>query len=99
MSRFKVNKILERRKTPRGAATAFYNEIVKACLAEGLKPEIETALWSPAEAARRGYARLWTVVWESGPYEWAITEAGKQSHIGTVYVEPYNSHMLTFCKT
>lgn len=98
MSRFKIERALQR-KTPAGCAKAFYREIVKACLAEGLKPEIETALWSPEEAAARGYSKMWTVCWESGPWEWAIIEAGRQSHSNTVFCEPYNSHILTFCKS
>jgi hypothetical protein len=32
----------------------------------------ECSLWSPQQAAKRGYSQFWRVSWEAGPVEWGV---------------------------
>jgi len=84
-------------KSPMGAARAVHRELVKHAIEVGHKPEIELAIWSPEEAARRGYSKAWTVVYEAGPYDWAINTSFNVTGQG-FWTEPYNGHMLCFYK-
>lgn len=94
-----LTKTLKTYKTASGVAKAVYKIIQKECRDYGLNPQIETALMSPEESQRRGYGFNWSIAWESGPYDWTIVQAGKQSYDGAFYFEPYNSFVLTIAKS
>jgi hypothetical protein len=36
----------------------------------------ELVVWSPEEAAQRGFGDAWAVCWESGPFEWTVISEG-----------------------
>lgn len=89
---------LDYHKSAAGAAKKAHAIIVKACRDIGYKPEIECFIWTPEQAAAKGYTKDWTVGWESGPYEWAITECQMPPNASGFFMEPYNGHMLCFYK-
>ncbi len=57
-------------KTPAGAAKALV-----AFLKEHHNAQ-DISLWSPKEARERGRSPAWTVLWESGPFNWTVVSAG-----------------------
>jgi len=76
-------------------ARATYLAVRKACEESGQKPDIETKLVKPGEQAYDGAGDRWLVMWEAGPYQWAIdTSMMLTMHLGLV--EPYYSFDLTF---
>ena len=88
-------------KSKAGAAKAFHKVICK--LAKdifGHNPDIEVALMTPDRSQECGYGKQWRVMWEAGPYEWAIGVS--MSNSGNCYkqgwfTEPYYSFDLGFC--
>ena len=60
-------------KTAKAAATAFHKALRKLAADSGHNPDIEVRLLSPHRAGMMGYGPFWTVVYEAGPYEWAVS--------------------------
>lgn len=71
-------------------------------------------LWTPQKTAEMGYGKAWAIVWEGGPYEWAINfgmapiwagETGNYSGDRDIscddndwHAEAYNGCLLKFYK-
>jgi len=83
-------------KTCAGAAKALYKALCKRAKAEGMDPDVEVKIYTPKETLEwgMGYA-CWRVVWEAGPFEWAI---GASFAITGPwgYTEPHYSFDLCF---
>jgi hypothetical protein len=83
--------------TPKAAAHGFYDAIVEyARKHEGYNDamvESEIRLWNPERAEQYSGSRVWCVVWEGGPHEWAIRMmiGGSWGHC-----EPYYGFDLHF---
>jgi len=56
-----------RRMNAEDAARALYN-LIQETYGAGE----ECSLWSPQQAAKRGYGPFWRVSWEAGPVEWGV---------------------------
>ena len=56
-----------RRVSAEDAARALFDFIERT-----YGPWDECALWSPQEAAKKGYRQYWRVSWEAGPVEWGV---------------------------
>jgi hypothetical protein len=85
-------------KTPAGAAKALYRALIKLNMEWGASEasaKKEVALFSPEESSARGYGEFWRVMWESGPYEWAIGASFDIRSDGW-FTEPYYSFDLGF---
>ena len=39
----------------------------------GHDPDIEVVLLTPEKGEELGYGRVWRVMWEAGPFEWAVS--------------------------
>jgi hypothetical protein len=63
---------LKQYKSAETAARKLHAWVCEKSRELGQDPAIETALWSPEQAAARGYSKSWMVCWESGPYDWAV---------------------------
>ena len=85
-------------KTKAGAAKALYKALCKLSKDFGQNPDYEVQLYSPEQSKERGYTSGWQVVWESGPFEWAITASFYVQNYsnGGWYTEPYYSFDLCF---
>lgn len=82
-------------KTKAGAAKAFHAAICKAAKSEGQNPDIEVRLMTPEESQAAGTGHNWRVIWEAGPFEWAIPVSMEMSGPWG-YTEPYYSFDLCF---
>lgn len=91
-----IKKALAGKVGPEAVAKAVYAVVKKKAAEYGMKPEIETFIWSPEQSAAKGYSKGWRVSWESGPYEWGLQAS--MALIGTpgVLAEPYYSFDLNF---
>tara|TARA_R110000803_G_C11961651_1_gene318792 strand:- start:410 stop:742 length:333 start_codon:yes stop_codon:yes gene_type:complete len=87
-------------KTKHGAAKALHAVICKVAKIFGHNPDIEVSLMNPEKSEACGYGKQWRVMWEAGPYEWAIgvslSSYGSSSKNGW-FTEPYYSFDLGFC--
>jgi hypothetical protein len=95
---FSIDFEPSRYKTPAGAAKALYRSLIKLNMKWGVPEESakkEVLLLSPERSSSLGYGRLWRVMWESGPYEWAVW-ASFAIHSDGWYTEPYYSFDLGF---
>ena len=85
--------------TAEAAARAFHSALVTAMANSGVycddDPDIETYLFAPERAVDYSGDKHWCVVWESGPYEWAIG-ASWQVRGPWGHTEPYYSFDLHF---
>ena len=87
-------------KTAAGAAKALYSELVKLAVDLGQR-ESEVMLMNPERTEQYSGYRQWAVVWEAGPYEWAIPASIEIAGAwgvtkNNVSVEPYYSFDLHF---
>jgi len=81
-------------KTASGAAKAFHKALLQ--LAKDIHASAASCvLWTPKEAAERGYSKNWMVSWEEGCYEWAIGTSF-ECNSDKWYSEPYHSYDLQF---
>jgi hypothetical protein len=80
--------------TKGGAAKGFYRALRKVAEATGSDPD-SIFIDNPEESENRGYGRNWRVVWEEGPFEWAI-QASFQVTGPWGFTEPYYSFDLCF---
>lgn len=88
-------------KTPAGAAKAFHKAMVELLEKWGESESYirkELLLLAPEKSASLGYGRCWRVMWESGPFEWAIP-ASFEAYGPGWYTEPYYSFDLGFYKS
>lgn len=90
----RIAKVIKEHKTPAGAAKAVYRECRLFALASGMNPDIEVSIKKPGEPRHHDNTGCWSVVFEAGPYEWAV-EASMEGG-GKVYAEPYYSFDLNF---
>lgn len=85
--------------TAEDAARGFYDAMVKAMGSsdeyDSYDPSIETGLFSPERTLDYSGYHQWCVLWESGPYEWAIG-ASWQIRGPWGHTEPYYSFDLHF---
>ncbi len=81
---------------PEAAAKATYETCCKAAETWGMKPEIEVSIRAPGEPRHHGDIDCWSVAFEAGPYEWAVTASLSVSTRGDVLAEPYYSFDLCF---
>lgn len=93
----RIARIISEHKTPAGAAKAVYRECRLFAAQVGMKPDIEVAIKKPGEPRHHDHTDCWSVVFEAGPYDWAV-EASLNVGKGAVYVEPYYSFDLNFYK-
>ena len=93
---------------PREAAFKLYDFLVN-CLDSSFgskeEPQKQVVLFSPEESRQRGYGACWRVMWEEGPWEWAVylTLGEKVSGIDVdlweapkFLAEPYHSFDIGF---
>lgn len=95
-SNIEINFDPSKYKTPASAAKAFYRAIAKLNKKYGLN-ENEVILMNPKRAEEYSGIKAWAVVWEAGPYEWAI-EASFEVYGPWGHAEPYYSFDLHFFK-
>lgn len=85
--------------TKEAAAKGLYEALIKyAVEVEGYTPELaagEISCWPPERTEQYSGCRQWCVVWESGPYQWAIPMS-MQVRGPNWYTEPYYSFDLHF---
>lgn len=77
-------------------AKATYEVLRKHAKLQGQNPDIEVSIKRPGEPRHFANEQSWVVVWEAGPYEWAIPIS---MAIGTwtgKLAEPYYSFDLCF---
>tara|TARA_R110000796_G_scaffold1721_1_gene7096 strand:- start:748 stop:1062 length:315 start_codon:yes stop_codon:yes gene_type:complete len=82
-------------KTPAGAAKALYKVLSKINKEYGLK-DTEIMLMNPERAEQYSGSKAWAVVWEAGPYEWALGAYFPNARGWSA--EPYYSFDLHFYK-
>lgn len=82
--------------TPRDAARRVYKVCVQAAKAWGMKPDIEVAIRKPGEPRHHSSTGCWSVVFEAGPYQWAVAASLNVDTKGKVLAEPYYSFDLCF---
>lgn len=85
--------------SPKDAATALHGALVLLMQNHypDQKPEIECSLWTPAEAAERGYDPQYMVSWEAGPSDWGIMLSERCHNMpGSWFTEPHYSFDLCF---
>jgi len=82
-------------KTPSGAAKAFYKVLSKINREFGFS-ETEVILMNPERAEQYSGSKAWAVVWEAGPYEWALGAYFPKARGWSA--EPYYSFDLHFYK-
>lgn len=80
-------------KTKASAAKALGAALKKWASERGYYDEIE--VWSPERTERYSGYRQWSVVWESGPYEWAVP-LSMELRGPWGFCEPYYSFDLHF---
>lgn len=85
-----------RYKKPAAAAKALHKALRKVCRDMGMDPDHEVFLCTPDHSEYMGTGRNWRVVWESGPFEWAIGTSFEVSNMPHWYTEPYYSFDLCF---
>lgn len=84
-------------KTAEAAAKALYEALLPKVRAAGQTPDYELAIRTPDETPRYlvGGYRAWWVVWEAGPFDWAIN-ASFRLHRPEWWTEPYYGFDLLF---
>jgi len=80
-------------KTKAGAAKAFHAALTKLATGPFGHAPTELALFTPAQSEEMGYGRFWHVMWEAGPWSWAINTF-VEGPWG--YCEPYYSFSVQF---
>lgn len=80
-----------RKNRPEGAAKRLYRYLRKLSVERGQNPDIEVSLLTPEQSEEHGYGRCWRVMWESGPFEWAVA----LSLGGTMYGPDRNDYSYT----
>lgn len=91
---------LSQYRRPADAAKAAYKFVRKLSEEAGQNPDIETAIYKPGE--REESSGSWWVVWESGPYDWAVTvtcDGRDRTYSREWYCETYWGFDLIFQKT
>ena len=66
---------------------------------QGYTPDLaegEISVWPPERTVQYSGSKSWCVVWESGPYDWAISMS-MQLRGPNWYTEPYYGFDLHFC--
>ncbi len=82
--------------TPAEAAESVYRACVDAANAWGMTPAIEVAIRKPGERRHHDDINCWSVVFEAGPYQWAVAASLNVDTKGKVLAEPYYSFDLCF---
>lgn len=90
-----IAKVIKEHKTAAGAAKAVYRECRLFAVAAGMNPDSEVSIKKPGEPRHHDHTDCWSVVFEAGPYEWAV-EASMEGGNAHVYAEPYYSFDLSF---
>lgn len=62
----------------------------------GQNPDIEVAIWTPEQSREAGTGDNWRVIWEAGPYNWAITASLTNLFGDNWFTEPYYGFDLCF---
>lgn len=83
-------------KTAETMAKATYEACRAAAKAIGQDPDIEVALRRPGEPRHFPGTQGWCVVWEAGPYEWAVPVSLMIGSATGKLCEPYYSFDLCF---
>jgi hypothetical protein len=91
-------------KTVAGAAKGLYKALCKKAAEYGQNPEKEVAILTPYESLKHGTGDNWRVMWEAGPYEWAISASEECHNMSSDngngrdywFTEPYYSFDLCF---
>lgn len=83
-------------KSTAAAAKAFHKALRKLCAEWDMDPDHEVFLCTPDHSEYMGTGRNWRVVWESGPFEWAIGASFEVENNPHWYTEPYYSFDLCF---
>ncbi len=81
---------------PEATARAVYGVVREFATEIGMDADIETAFKEPGEQVHIPSADGWTVVFEAGPYDWAIAASFAVLEIAGVSCEPYHGFDLTF---
>lgn len=86
----------DQRTNPEQVARTVYKACRDFARETGMKPEIECDMRGPAEQRHIPKANGWTVVFEAGPYDWAIDASMEIIALTGLSVEPYYGFDLTF---
>ena len=81
-------------KTAQGAAKGLHKALVKLAKSLGQRSS-EVAIQTPDQSERSCGTKAWRVIWEAGPYHWAV-EASFEISGPWGYTEPYYSFDLCF---
>ncbi len=81
--------------TRSGAARGLYEALRVVSRAHGQNPDVEVALQRPEVSQACGTGNNWRVIWESGPFEWAIALSFRV-HGPWGFTEPYYGFDLCF---
>ena len=77
-------------------AKAAHGVLRDAARLHGQDPDSEVAIRAPGEARHFDNTRCWTVVWEAGPYDWAIPASMGITVGAGKLCEPYYGFDLCF---
>lgn len=91
-----VAEAISKAETPAQAALETYDICCKAAEAWGMNPSIEVGIKKPGEPRHFADDSCYTVVFEAGPWEWAVTASLSVDTKGKVLAEPYYSFDLCF---
>lgn len=84
--------------TCEAAAKAFYEALKPVVRAYGQDPDSELSLFSPERTVQYCGSNEWCVVWEAGPYQWAVGASIEFMYNRKAgwFTEPYYSFDLCF---
>ena len=85
-----------RGQAPDVVARAVYETVRKFAKDIGMNPDTETDFLKPGEQKHIPAQNGWTVVFEAGPYDWAIEASFAIIEATGLSVEPYYGFDLTF---
>jgi hypothetical protein len=77
-------------------ARAVYNVLKTAASDEGQNPDVEVGIRAPGEPRHFADTTCWCVMWEAGPYEWAVDASFALIEASGKLTEPYYSFDLCF---
>lgn len=91
-----VASAISNAQTCEAAALNVYEQCCKYAEAVGMNPALEVGIRKPGEPRHHSDEGCWCVMFEAGPYEWAVTASLSTSTKGKVLAEPYYSFDLCF---
>jgi hypothetical protein len=91
-----ISAAISKAATPAQAALDTYEVCCKAAESWGMNPLIEVGIKKPGEPRHFDDDSCYAVVFEAGPYEWAVAASLNVDTSSKVLAEPYYSFDLCF---